>query len=105
MARRLGWLAVTGILLLGGRARATDVDLRSGSVAHFASEIEAAQVLGQKDDFIERLSPFDRAARLKTDQPVPEQKFLAFIKTTVRPWSQAEETRIEQAIAGIGSEL
>ena len=99
--RTLGWFALAVILLLSKTTSAVDVEVRTGCVGHFASELEAAQVLGQKDDFIERLSPFDRAARLKTDQPVSEAKFLGFIKTTVQPWGNTEEERIQQALAEI----
>src|ERR1051325_5645920 len=80
---------------------APDVELRKGCTAHFASVTEAVAILGQKDDFIARLSPFDRAARLKTDQSVSEEKFLAFVKTSVRPWTNTEETKVQQAIAAI----
>jgi hypothetical protein len=105
VTNRVRLFAVTGILLLAKPGSAADVELRTGCVAHFASEIEAAQILGQKDDFIDRLSPFDRAARLKTDQPVSEEKFLAFIKTCVRPWTDAEEIKLQGAIAAIRSAL
>lgn len=101
IAHRVGLFAVTGILLLGKPAGAADVELRTGCIAHFASEIEAAQILGQKDDFIERLSPFDRAARLKTDQPVSEEKFLGFVKSNIRPWSDSDEQKIQEAITAI----
>ena len=35
----------------------------------FASVSEGQTVLTTVDDFVSRLSPFDRASRLKTDQP------------------------------------
>jgi hypothetical protein len=83
------------------RGSAADTELRSGCVAHFATGTEAAQVLGEKDDFVQRLSPFDRAARLKTDQPIAEDRFLTFVKSTVSPWTDTEETKIERAIHAI----
>jgi hypothetical protein len=93
--------AVTSVLLLGQTAAATEVELRTGCAADFASEIEAAQILGQKDDFVERLSPFDRAARLKTEQPVSEEKFLGFVKSNVQPWTTADQSKIQQAITAL----
>jgi len=78
---------------------AADVDLRAGCIAHFASTIEAAETLGQKDDFIQRLSPFDRASRMKTDKSASEEEFLAFVKTKAVAWNDAERTKIEAAIA------
>lgn len=105
MKRHDGFFAAMGVLLLAETASAAEIPIRTGCVAHFASGFEAAQILGQKDDFIERLSPFDRAARLKTDQPVSEERYLAFIKTAVRAWPDAEEVKIEQAIAAIRPSL
>jgi hypothetical protein len=97
---RLLAFLVTG-LLSAPVVLATDIDLRSGCAAHFATDTEAAQVLGQKDDFIERLSPFDRSARVKTDQPVPEDRFLTFIKSNVSVWTDTEKTKVQNAITAI----
>lgn len=80
---------------------AADVDLRTGCTAHFASTAEAAEILGQKDDFIQRLSPFDRASRMKTDKSVSEEEFLAFLKTNVLAWNDAEQKKIEDAITAL----
>lgn len=77
---------------------AQDVDLRKDCVAHFASPAEAAEILGQKDEFIERLSPFDRSARMKTDQPVSPEKFLAFVKINGLEWTEAEQAKLGTAI-------
>ena len=46
----------------------------------FASLDAGSAILGKKDEFIERLSPFDRSARLKTDRAVSEAEFLQFVK-------------------------
>lgn len=89
------------LLLVSSRPVAADVDLRAGCSAHFASTTEAAEILGQKDDFIERLSPFDRASRMKTDKPVSEEKFLAFLKTNALAWTAAEQKKIGDAITAL----
>jgi hypothetical protein len=67
----------------------------------FASTDDGFAILGQKDEFIERLSPFDRAARLKTDRDVSETEFLEFIKSNVLAWSDPERRKIESALAKI----
>lgn len=82
-------------------AAVADADLRTDCKAHFATAEEAADILGQKDDFVQRLSAFDRAARLKTDGEVSESQFLAFVRASVSSWTDAERTRIEAAIAAI----
>ena len=59
-----------------------DSDLRKGCGVRFASVSEGAEILGSKDDFIQRLSAFDRAARMKTDRSVDENEFAEFVKKT-----------------------
>ena len=86
------------LFAIGSICRAADVELRKDCSAHFASVAEAREVLGQKDDFIRRLSPFDRAARMKTDKPVSEEKFLSFVKANAATWTDAENATIEAAI-------
>ena len=80
---------------------ATDVELRKGCTAHFASVTEAAAILGQKDDFIQRLSPFDRAARMKTDKSVSEEDFLRFVKANAAAWSESEQAKVEAAMSAL----
>ena len=55
----------------------TNVNMGKGCLAHFATASEAAEILTRKDDFIQRLSAFDRAARMKTDRTVSAEEFLA----------------------------
>src|SRR5919197_5885540 len=90
----LSWIALNA-------HAAGDVELRKGCTAHFASVTEAAAILGQKDDFIQRLSPFDRAARMKTDKPVSEEEFLRFVKTNAAAWSESEQAKVEAAIGAL----
>src|SRR5438270_573985 len=52
--------------LLVGSPISADVELRRGSVAHFASVQEGAEIQSTRDDFIKHLSGFDRAVRMKT---------------------------------------
>lgn len=77
------------------------VNLREGCAVRFASVREGAEILGRKDDFIQRLSAFDRAARMKTDRLVSEDEFLKFVEGNVSTWNESEKAKIEAAIAGI----
>ena len=61
--------------------------------ATFATAQQAAALLGSRDEFVERMSPFDRAARMKTDRDVSEAEYLAFVKTHVRDWGDDEGAR------------
>ena len=68
------------IFALSFTARAdAGVNLREGCTVRFASVRKGAEILGRKDDFIQRLSPFDRAARMKTDRSISGGEFLKFV--------------------------
>ena len=68
-----------------------DVEVR------FATVKEAQRILTDRDDFVRSMSPFDRAARLKTDKDVSETEYLAFVSNEVLEWSDAERRKITAA--------
>ena len=80
---------------------ATYVKVSGDCLAHFATASEAAEILTRKDDFIQRLSAFDRAARMKTDRTISEEEFLGFVKANVTSWTDAEKREVESAIGKI----
>ena len=77
----------------------------------FAHEIELASieqgrdVLGARDDFVARLSPFDRAARMKSAGDVSEEQYLAFTRAAAREWSNDERVRLAAAFTAIQPKL
>jgi hypothetical protein len=93
-------LALILALSLTSRANA-DVNLREGCAVRFASADEGAEILGRKDDFIQRLTAFDRAARMKTDRSISQDEFLKFVRGNVMTWNESEKAKIEAAIASI----
>ena len=58
-------------------------------------------MLVAKDDFIQRLSPFDRSARMKTDKAVSEGELLEFIGRNVVDWTSEEMQTVQAAIEAI----
>jgi len=66
----------------------------SGQELVFDTPSAARELLGKRDPFIERLSPFDRAARMKTNGPVDEATFLRFVADSVVEWKPTEQDRI-----------
>lgn len=95
-----GYLATLAcICLLPCRASA---DLELGETAvHFATQIEGRQILTAKDDFVQRLSPFDRSARMKTDKTVSEAEYLQFVGRNVIDWTSEEMQTVQAAIEAI----
>jgi len=79
-----------------------------GAGAHeieFASIEQARAVLGSRDEFVARLSPFDRAARVKSAGDVSEEQYLAFATAQGREWSNDEIARLTDAFAAIEPKL
>ena len=71
----------------------------------FASIETAREVLGTRDDFVARMSPFDRAARLKSAGEVSEDDYLAFARAAGREWSNDERARLTEAFQAIAPRL
>lgn len=71
----------------------------------FATVEQARELLTARDDFIERLSPFDRAARLKTDADVTEQEYLGFVARNAMDWSDAEREKLQTIVAAVAPRI
>ena len=63
----------------------------------FANVDLARQTLATKDAFVERMSPFDRAARLKTNRVVTEAEYLEFAASAALGWEEADRKAISTA--------
>jgi len=70
-------LACSTVVVCAASTLAQGVKLGADCVISFASVETARSVLTNRDEFISALSPFDRAARLKTGRVVEEAEFLA----------------------------
>jgi hypothetical protein len=82
-----------------------DVMLGSNTRIRFATVDEARALISTRDDFVERLSPFDRAARVKTDREVSESEFLGFVRTNVLAWDEGDKAKLGQVAADLGPRL
>lgn len=71
-----------------------DIKLGTNTVVQFANVETGRQILTRRDDFVSALSPFDRAARMKTDQAVSEDQYLKFVGRNVMAWSPEETNRV-----------
>lgn len=69
------------------------------TVVRFLPANESRPVIAARDDFVKRLSPFDRAARLKVAQPVSEEQYLAFVGSNVRDWTEKETEQLRTIMA------
>jgi len=72
----------------------------------FATQEQARAALDSRDDFVQRMSSFDRAARLKTDVDVSEREYLDFVSENVLPWEEGpDKQRVAQALISVAARL
>ena len=95
-------IAVT-LVALSGHVWA---DLRLGrTTLAFATVEEGKRVLVRRDDYVKRMSAFDRSARLKTDRVVSEREYLKFVGRAVLAWGEAEKEKLYLAMEGVEERL
>ena len=82
-----------------------EIPLSDRSTLIFASVEAGREVLTDRDDFVERMSPFDRASRLKVAGEVSEQRYLEFVGQHVLEWSDAERERIRETLREVRKDL
>ena len=92
---------MTGVACLGATVALALSEPAPSIRILFASPEEGRGILRTRDGFIRRLSPFDRAARLKTDREVSEREFLKFVASKVLAWDSADRERVVQAFEQI----
>lgn len=56
----------------------------------FATIDEGSRLISQDDDFLSRLSDFDRSSRMKTDKLVSIKDFKLFLSQSVTAWNKQE---------------
>ena len=82
-----------------------DTKLNDQTVVVFATVENGKKILGKKDDFVARMSPFDRAARMKTDKAVSEKEYLSFVNRNILPWDKDEVAKLETTLKSINRKL
>jgi hypothetical protein len=86
--RYLAWALVAARLVQADPAAANDFAFE------FATADQGREIVSRRDDYIARMSPFDRAARLKTDRTVSEAEYLEFLKSQVGHWSESDKAAL-----------
>jgi hypothetical protein len=81
------------------------MQLGQNTTVVFAGLNEGKQILTAQDDFVRRMSPFDRAARMKTDRDISEEAYLAFVGKAVLEWNDAEKKKVSAAFQSIQADL
>ncbi len=99
------WLMMCGLILMTVGASQAQTRLSGDTVVTFATADQGREILTSRDDFIRALSPFDRAARMKTDADVSEEAFLEFVGQNVLDWTDVDKACVAPALERIKAPL
>src|SRR5262245_5632042 len=83
----------------------SELKIKDKTTLAFATVEQGQSMLTNRDDFVRRLSPFDRAARFKTDKLTSEGDFLTFVASNVRAFSDREKNLITASYARFQQKL
>jgi hypothetical protein len=67
-------------------------------VVLFASREQGGAIMTIRDDYVSRMSRFDRMLRLKSTQPVSEKAYLDFVAANVLEWTDADKLRLKPLV-------
>ena len=79
--------------------------LSKGCSVRFATVAEAKARLAKKDVYLENLSPFERAAKIKQAGPVSTEQYVAFIQDQALEWNKADKKKLLRVIAAAKPKL
>jgi hypothetical protein len=82
-----------------------EMKLDENTIVTFASVEQGKKILGARDEFVQRLSDFDRSSRMKTDENVSEDQYLEFVANNVLGWDENEKVVVSDIISNISSKL
>ena len=95
-----GAALLVGLTLAVGVAQG-QIRLGNNTDVVFASGVQGRAILVHRDDYVLRMSPFDRAARLKTNKAVSQAQLLDFVGRHAREWSDEEIRHVTSALQEI----
>jgi len=95
MIRRLRTL----LILMAILCAPVQAELKLGQDATvvFATVEQGTKILASSDNFVQRMSPFDRAARVQSDRDTNESTYLKHVGAQVLAWNSDETKKIESA--------
>jgi hypothetical protein len=68
----------------------------------FASIAQGQAVLGARDEYVRATAPLERSAKLKTAEPVDEERFLRHMRGTPMEWTQEQRKNLAPLIEALG---
>lgn len=85
------------VCVLSANMAHAQTGLNMGAPILFATVGQGREILTTRDEFVQAMSPFDRAARMKTSREISEKEFLEFVGGNVLEWTPVEKERATSA--------
>lgn len=101
--RQVGFLGVCALLF--GFIFAAAEPARAATSFEFATAEQGRAIIGARDEYIQRLSPLERALKAKSEVPASEADFLRLLTGTIQPWSDADRATVQAALDSIRPQL
>jgi len=86
-------------------AFAEEVPITPRSTLAFATIEEGRAVIGRADEYVQRMSAFDRRLRMDREEAASEPEFLAFAAAQVTAWPTGEQRRISAVLTMLAGRL
>lgn len=71
----------------------------------FADVAQGRDILGTRDDYVRATAPLERKAKLKTTEPVDEERFLRHMREAPIEWSEEQRANLEPLFQLLGKVL
>lgn len=100
--RQLQYLGLWALLIALSSAWSTTA---RATTFEFATVEQGLAIIAARDEYVQRLSPLERALKAKSEAPVSEEEFLTFLTGAVQPWPDADRAAVQAALESIRPKL
>ena len=99
------YLIQIALFPLGQAEAKAEQSLAKGCSVHYATVTEARAHLAKQDAYVQGLSSFERAAKIKQAGPVSTEQYIEFIQGQALEWSDEEKATVRKVIAAAKPKL
>ena len=71
----------------------------------FATVEQGRAIITARDEYVQRLSPLERALKMKSEAAVSEVEFLKRLAASIQPWPESERAAVQAALESIRPRL
>lgn len=98
--RLFGICALLLVLWFTGSA-----SVHAATAFEFATVEQGRAIITARDEYVQRLSPLERALKMKSEAAVSEAEFLQRLAVTIQPWPESERAAVQAALDSLRPRL